>query len=80
MLFQISSLAPSATPADSAHMQVEDHLEMIARLRVFKLPNFEGRGEPALGFWWHINPHVTYKNLKNDVAGLLPRQGSLLHL
>ena len=36
---------------------------MIAHLRVFKLPNFEARGELALGFWWHINPHVTYKKL-----------------
>ena len=44
-------------------MQVEDLLEMIACLRVFKLPNFEARGELALGFWRHINPHVTYKKL-----------------
>ena len=41
-------------------MRVKD-LEMIARLRVFKLPNFKARGELALGFWWHINPHVAYK-------------------
>ena len=47
-----------------AHMQVEDLLEMIACLKVFKLPNFEARGELALGFWRHINPHVTYKKLK----------------
>ena len=46
-----------------AHMQVEDLLEMIAHLRVFKLPNFEARGELALGFCWHINPHVAYKKL-----------------
>ena len=46
-----------------AHMQVEGLLEMIACLRVFKLPNFEARGELALGFWRHINPHVTYKKL-----------------
>ena len=46
-----------------AHMQVEDLLKMIARLRVFKLPNFEVRGELSLGFWWHINPHVAYKKL-----------------
>ena len=46
-----------------AHMQVEDLLEMIARLRVFKLPNFEERGELALGFLLHINPHVAYKKL-----------------
>ena len=46
-----------------AHMQVEDLLEMIACLRVFKLPNFEARGELALGFWWHINPDVAYKKL-----------------
>ena len=45
------------------HMQVEDLLEMIACLRVFKLPNFEARAELALGFWWHINPHVAYKKL-----------------
>ena len=44
-------------------MQVEDLLEMIARLRVFKLPNFEARGELVLAFWWHINPHVAYKKL-----------------
>ena len=36
---------------------------MIACLRVFKLPNFEARGELALRFWRHINPHVTYKKL-----------------
>ena len=36
---------------------------MIAHLRVFKLPNFKARGELALGFWWHINTHVTYKKL-----------------
>ena len=46
-----------------AHMPVEDLLEMIACLRVFKLPDFEARGELALGFWWHINPHVAYKKL-----------------
>ena len=46
-----------------AHMQVEGLLEMIAGLRVFKLPNFEARGELALGFWWHIDPHVAYKKL-----------------
>ena len=46
-----------------AHMQVEDLLEMIACLIVFKLPNFEARGDFALGFWWHINPHVAYKKL-----------------
>ena len=44
-------------------MQVEDLLEMIVCLRVFKLPNFEARGELALGFWWHINPDVAYKKL-----------------
>ena len=47
-----------------AHMQVEDFLEMIACLRIFKLPTFGARGELALGFWWHINPHVAYKKLK----------------
>ena len=36
---------------------------MIVCLKVFKLPNFEARGELALGFWWHFNPHVTYKKL-----------------
>ena len=45
------------------HMRVEDLLEMIVCLRVFKLPNFKSRGELALGFWWHINPHVAYKKL-----------------
>ena len=30
-------------------------------MRTFKLPNFKARGELALGFWWHINPHVAYK-------------------
>ena len=44
-------------------MQVEDLLEMIAHLRVFKLLNFEVRGELAFGFWQHINPHVAYKKL-----------------
>ena len=62
MMFQISSVAPSATPADVLTC-VEDLLEMIARLRVFKLPNFEARGELAVGFWWHISPHVAYKKL-----------------
>ena len=36
---------------------------MIACLRVLKLPNLKARGELALGFWWHINPHVAYKKL-----------------
>ena len=36
---------------------------MIACLRIFKLPNFKERGELALGFWWHICPHVAYKKL-----------------
>ena len=44
-------------------MQVEDLREMIACLRVFKLPNFEARDELALGSWWHISPHVAYKKL-----------------
>ena len=30
---------------------------------VFKLPNFKARDELALGFWWHINPHIAYKKL-----------------
>ena len=54
---------PMSYTCRCAHMQVEDLLEMIACLRVFKLPNFEARGELALGFWWHINPHVAYKKL-----------------
>ena len=45
------------------HMQVEDLLEMIACLRGFKLSNFKTRGEIALGFCWHISPHVTYKKV-----------------
>ena len=45
------------------HMRFEDLLEMIAHLRVFKLPNFKARGELALGFWWHISPHIAYKKL-----------------
>ena len=44
-------------------MQVEDILEMIARLKVFKLPNFKTKGKLALGFWWHINPQVAYMKL-----------------
>ena len=45
-------------------MQVEDLLEMISCLRVFRLPNFKGRGKLVLLFWWHINPYVTYKKLR----------------
>ena len=45
------------------HMQVKDFLEMIVCLRVFKLLNFKRRGELALGFWFHISPHVDYKKL-----------------
>ena len=51
-----------------AHMQVEDLLEMIACLRVFKLPNFEAWGELALGVWWHISPYVAYKKLMLQVC------------
>ena len=47
----------------NTHMQVEDLLEMIASLRVFKLPNFKTMDEFALGFWWHISSHVAYKKL-----------------
>ena len=32
-------------------------------MRVFKLPNFKASRELALGFWWHINPHIAYKKL-----------------
>ena len=49
---------PVSYTCRQAHMQVKDFLEMIAHLRVFKFPNFEMRGELALGFWWHINPYV----------------------
>ena len=45
------------------HTRFEDLLEMIACLRVCKLPNFKVRGELALGFWRHINPPVIYKEL-----------------
>ena len=45
------------------HMQAEDLLEMMAHLRVFKLPNFKQRSELAHGFWCQINPHVAYKKL-----------------
>ena len=55
MLFQISSVAASSTPAEAVT------LEMIAHIRVFKLPNLKSRGELVLGFWWHISPHVAYK-------------------
>ena len=51
-------------------MQVEDLLEMKARMRVLKRPNFKMRGEPVLGFWWHINPHVSYRKLM--LQGYLP--------
>ena len=54
---------PISCTCRCAHMQVEDLLELVARLRVFKLPNFEARGELALGFWRHINPHVADKKL-----------------
>ena len=63
MLFQISSVAPSATLADVLTCKFEDLLEMITCLRVFKLPNFEARGKLALRFWWYINPHVADKKL-----------------
>ena len=52
-------------------MQVEDLLEMIACLRVFKLPNFKESGELALEFCWHINLHIQ----EADLAGQLPRHG-----
>ena len=44
-------------------LPVEDLLEMVACLRIFKLPNFKARNELALGFWWHISTHVAYKKL-----------------
>ena len=44
------------------YMPVEDLLEMIACLKIFKLPNFKARIELALGFWWHIS-NVAYKKL-----------------
>ena len=59
-----------------AHMQVEDLLVMVARLRVFKLPNFEARGKHAL--WILVEHKSSYRTQEADVAGLLPRQGSLL--
>ena len=45
------------------HTPVEDLLEMIACLKVFKILNFNARDELALGFWWHINTQVAYKKL-----------------
>ena len=58
-------------------MQVEDLLEMIARLRVFKLTNFEARGKRA----WILVAHQSLcRRQEADVSGLLPRQESLLHL
>ena len=59
----LSTSSPISYTCRRAHMQVEDLLEMAARLRVFKLPNFEARVELALGFWWHINLQVAYKKL-----------------
>ena len=62
------------------HMQVEDLLEMIACLRVFKLPNFKAWGELALGFggtpilMWHTRswccratslPRITFTSVKS---------------
>ena len=46
-------------------MQVENLLEVISPLRVFQLPNFKTvtGHKLALGFWWHIKPHVAYKKL-----------------
>ena len=45
------------------HVQVENLLEVISPLRIFQLPNFKTGHELALGFWWHIKPHVAYKKL-----------------
>ena len=61
MLFQISSVI--SYTCRCTHMWIEDLLEMFASLRVFKLSNFKARGELALGFRWHISPHVAYKRL-----------------
>ena len=57
LLFQISSVAASATPADALMCKLKTSWKW------FKLPNFKARSELALGFWWHISPHVTYKKL-----------------
>ena len=51
-------------------MQVENILEVISPLRIFQLPNFKTGHELALGFWWHIKPHVAYKKLM--LQGYLP--------
>ena len=52
-------------------MQVENLLEMTALLRVFKLPNLKTCA-------WIFVAHQSSQEA--DVAGLLPLQGSLLHL
>ena len=57
---QISSVAASATPADTLTCNLKTSWK---RLFVFKLPKLKTRGELAIGFWWQINPHVAYKKL-----------------
>ena len=45
------------------HMQVENLLEVISTMRIYQLPSFWTVHELALGFRWHIKPHVAYKKL-----------------
>ena len=61
MLFQISSVAASATSADSLTCELKTWKYLI--MMVFKLPNLKARDELELGFWWHINSHIAYKKL-----------------
>ena len=53
MLFQISLVAALVTPADALSLRVGDLLEMIASLRVFKLPNFKAMDE----LFWILVAH-----------------------
>ena len=59
------------------HMQVEDLLEMIARLRVFKLPNFKARVNLRLDFG---GASILMLHTRSWCCKLLPHQGSLLHM
>ena len=62
MFFQISSVAASATLADALTCKLKSSWKWLL---VWESLNFQTktRHELALGFWWHINPHVAYKKL-----------------
>ena len=76
MLFQISSVAASATPAHAHTCGLKTSWKKLLMM-VFKLPTLRWGMSLSLIFG---GTSILIPDTRSYVAGLLPRQGSLLHL